>query len=70
MYVGAYVLDPESYSDLAGAKDPFSPNLNLEYVGIDGPALLRQVKQVFAPYNLDDSDFKIGADDYFELRRK
>ena len=70
VYVGAYVLDPDSYSDLAGAKDPFSPNLNLEYVGIDGPALLRQVKQIFAPYTLADSDFKIGDDEYFELRRK
>ena len=70
VYVGAPVLDADSYSDLAGAKDPFSPNLNLEYVGIDGPVLLEQVKQVFAPYNLADSDFTIGADDYFVLQRK
>jgi hypothetical protein len=70
VYVGASVLDPDSYSDLAGAKDPFSPNLNLEYVGINGPALLQQVKQVFAPYNLKDSDFKIGDDEYFVLQRK
>jgi len=70
VYVGAHVLDPDSYSDLAGAKDPFSPNLNLEYVGLNGPALLQQVKQVLAPYNLADSDFTIGDDEYFELRRK
>ena len=70
VYVGGYVLEPQSYSDLAGAKDPFSPCLNLEYLGIDGPALLRRVRQVFAPYNLEDSDFKVGDDDYFELRRK
>jgi hypothetical protein len=70
VYVGAHVFDPESYSDLAGTKDPFSPCINQESLGIDGPALLRQVQQVFAPYNLDDSDFKIGDDDYFALRRK
>jgi hypothetical protein len=70
VYVGAYVLDPESYSDLAETNDPFSPCVNQEYLGIDGPALLAKVKEVFAPYNLEDSDFKIGADDYYVLRRK
>jgi len=44
--------------------------LNLEYLGIDGPALVQQVRQVFAAYKLQDSDFKIGDDDYFVLRPK
>ena len=38
-----------------------------EYLGVDGPDLLRQVKQVFAPYDLEDSDFKIGDDDYLRV---
>jgi hypothetical protein len=70
VYVAVHVFDPEVYSDLAGTRDPFSPCVNREYLGIDGPALLTQVKEVFAPYNLEDSDFKIGDDDYFVLRHK
>jgi hypothetical protein len=70
VYVGAHVLDPASYSDLAGTKDPFSPCVNQEYVGIDGQSLRAQIEQVFAPYDLEDSDFKIGNDDYFVLKRK
>ncbi len=70
VFVAGHVVDPDSYNDLAGTNDAFDPYFNKQNLGIDGPALLTQVKEVFAPYSLEDSDFKIGDDDYFVLRRK
>jgi hypothetical protein len=70
VFVAGHVFDPDSYKDLTGTNDAFDPYFNKQNLGLDGPALLAQVKEVFAPYNLEDSDFKIGDDDYFVLRRK
>jgi hypothetical protein len=70
VFVAQHVLDPDSYQDLAGTNNTFDSFVNKQNLGINGPALLRQVKEVFASYNLEESDFAIGADDYYELRRK
>lgn len=70
VFVAEHVFDPDSYNDLTGTKDAFDPYFIKQNLGLNGPALLAQVKEVFAPYNLEDSDFKIGADDYYVLRRK
>jgi hypothetical protein len=70
VFVAKHVLDPDSYQNLAGTNDAFDAYFIKANLGIDGPALLRQVEQVFAPYKLQDSDFEIGDDQYFLLRRK
>lgn len=70
VFVAQHVFDPDSYKDLAGTNAAFDPYFNKQNLGLDGPALQRQVKEVFTPYNLEDSDFKIGDDDYFDIQRK
>lgn len=70
VYVAGHVFDPESYSDLAGTKDPYSAYVHTEYLRIDGASLYRELEQIFANYDREETDFKIGDDDYYELQRK
>jgi hypothetical protein len=70
VFVAGHIFDPDSYKDLTGTNDAFDPYFIKQNLGLKGPALLQQVNEVFAPYNLEETDFKIGADDYYVLRRK
>jgi hypothetical protein len=68
VFVAANVLDPRSYWDLAGTKDPFSPFVNKEYVGLNGSELMGQIAEVLEPYRMVNSELRIGSDRYFALK--
>jgi hypothetical protein len=66
----SHVFDPDSYTDIAGTKDPYSPFVHADYLKIDGASLYRELGQLFANYDREETDFAIGGDDYYELRRQ
>lgn len=70
VFVAANVLDPRSYSDLAGSEGPFSPFVNQEYMGLKGSELLGQVAAALEPYQLVNSELRIGSDRYFAVRSR
>jgi hypothetical protein len=70
VYVAEHVFDPETYADIASTGDPFSPYVHSDYLRIDGPSLHRELEQIFADYDREETDLEIGDDDYLELRRK
>jgi hypothetical protein len=70
VFVAGHVLDSSSYEDLAARDDPFTEQINEQYLGLDGPALYRQVRQLFDSYELEKSQFRIGIDEYFTVHRK
>jgi len=70
VFVAANVLDPDSYADLAGNRDPFSPFVHPEYLGLKGEELLKEVEQALEPYELEHSELTVGADEYFAIRSR
>jgi len=70
VFVAAHVFKSWSYADLSEKEDPFSEQINEQYLGIDSGQVYRQVQEVFEPFKLIPSDFKIGSDSYFTLQRK
>jgi|GEM_PF-2139181 len=69
-YIAASVLDPDSYKDLANSKDAFSPKVDAtarQYGALDGPALLRDIRDILSRYDLQDSDFKLGDDQFLVI---
>src|SRR5215469_16997277 len=70
IFVAAHVFDPTSYDDLAGTDDPFAIMVTRQYPANQAQHFEKEVQKVFAPYNLERSDFSIGSDKYFLLERK
>lgn len=70
VYVASHIFDPESYADLANSKDPYAGYVHTEYLGVDGLSLHRELEQIFANYDREETYFAIGDDDYYELRPK
>ncbi len=69
-YIAGSVLDPDSYKDLAYSRDAFSPKgaaTAREYNALDGPALLRDIRDILSRYDLQDSDFKLGDDQFLVI---
>ena len=70
VFLAEHVLDPESFADLDGSRDPFAPFVNKHYLGVDGAQLQSEVSQFFDGYELTDAPFAIGLDKYYLLTRK
>ena len=70
VYVASHVLDPDSYDDLAGDKDPFDFYVDESKLSINGPALYQDVQRVVDDYGRKDTGFAIGDDKYVELKWK
>jgi hypothetical protein len=70
VYVAAHVFDSASYHDFSEKNDPFSEQINEQYLSIDGAKVYREVRKVFEPFYLLPSNFNIGPDNYFVLQRK
>jgi len=70
VFVASHLFDPDTYDDLAGVNDAFDEQINPQYLTIDGNAVYREVREAFAPYELDKSNLKLGDDDYLVLERK
>ncbi len=69
VFVAEHVFWTDSYADLQQAQDPFAEFIHEEYRHINGPALYREVEQVFDEYELEESSFKLGPENFLELRR-
>ena len=70
VYVAKHLLNPDEYADLSGEQDPFAPQVNTQFSSINGQNLYKQLQELFSDYVLYDSDFAIGTDKYFLLKRK
>jgi hypothetical protein len=70
VYVAAHIFDSSSYDDFSEKDDPFSEQINEQYLSIDGAKVYQEVRKVFEPYNRLPSNFSIGPDRYFILQRK
>ncbi len=70
VFVAAHVFDHKSYRDLSLTDHPFNEQIDTEYLGIDGPALEQEIRQIFANYRLERSSFQLGSDFYLTVRRR
>jgi hypothetical protein len=70
VFLAQHVLDPDSFEDLDGSHDAFSPFINKHYLDVDADQLQRELTQFFDGYELTDSPFAIGLDKYYLLERK
>lgn len=65
VFVAAHLFNPKAYADLSATNDPFTEQINEQYLAINGPAIYQEVWQLFGHYRLEKSDFKIGLDAFF-----
>ena len=70
VFVAQHLFDADSYQDLSHSNDAFNEQVDQRYVQIDGPTVYSQVQAFFKGYDLIDSDFAVGTDKYFLLKRK
>jgi hypothetical protein len=70
VFVAKHLFDADSYDDLSHADDAFNEEVDQRYLTIDSPKIYSEVQTVFKGYDLIDSDFSIGSDKYFLLKRK
>jgi hypothetical protein len=70
VYVASHLLDRNEYADLSQAKDPFSEQIQAQYLRVDGENVYPQVVRFFASYQLKASNFSLVDDDYYLLQRK
>jgi hypothetical protein len=69
VFVAAHLFDPKAYASLSAINDPFTEQINEQYVAINGSALYQQIGQLLGHYKLEKSDFKIGSDNFFIIHR-
>jgi hypothetical protein len=68
VYVADHVFWRDSYQDLEQTADPFSEYAHMEYAGLSGERLTGEIKSFFRRYKLGASSFKIGADQFLEVK--
>jgi hypothetical protein len=68
VFVASHVFSAASYADLAQSGDPFCEYARDQYAAIDGPALRRDVEQIFSTYRLVPSSFRLGREGFLEVR--
>lgn len=70
VFVAQHLFDADSYQDLSHVDDAFNEQVDQRYLPIDGLAVYSQGQAFFKGYDLIDSDFAVGTDKYFLLKRK
>lgn len=70
VYLAKHVLQKETYDDLAEIQDPFSQYYRQEFLGVNEQSLQQQIQQFFAHYELRPSRFRIGGNEFWELKQR
>jgi hypothetical protein len=69
VYVADHVFWPDTYGDLERTADPFSDYGREKFAGVNGEKLRGDIITFFSRYKRLPSNFKIGTDSYWELKR-
>jgi hypothetical protein len=68
VFAAESLFDDDTYADLARTRNPFSTFVEETYRGIDGPALEREVQELFDRYSVVSSTFHVGLNSFLEAR--
>ncbi len=70
VFVESDVFNPDSYADFTGAKNPFASFVDTRLPPVDGAVLHQQVKRFFDSYELKNSQFKLGENEFLAVGRR